>query len=138
MEPNTNPNIPAQPNPELGQPQLPEMNQAPVVPERVPQAPATAPAEPAGQAQPVQLPQAPQQPVQPAPTGSAPANTPTTGVPSVAGDVDVIEKEWVNQANKIVDQTKNDPHSQEEAVEALQIDYLKKRYGHEVKKPDEK
>lgn len=138
MEPNTNPNIPVQPNPEQGQPQLPELNQAPVAPERAPQAPAGAPADPASQTQPVQLPQAPVQPAQPAATDATAGATPPTGVPPAAGDVDVIEKEWVNQANKIVDQTKNDPHSQEEAVEALQIDYLKKRYGHEVKKPDEK
>jgi hypothetical protein len=57
--------------------------------------------------------------------------------PTEAADVDVIEKEWVDQADKIVAQTKHDPYVEEEAVESLQQDYLKKRYGHDVKKPDD-
>jgi hypothetical protein len=56
------------------------------------------------------------------------------GAPASAEDVDVIEKEWVDQANKIIEQTKDDPYTEEEAVQALQVDYLQKRYGHNVKK----
>lgn len=53
--------------------------------------------------------------------------------PSVADDVDVIEKEWVDKAKAIVNQTKNDPYRQEEEVEKLQADYLNKRYGKQIK-----
>lgn len=53
--------------------------------------------------------------------------------PAVADDVDVIEKEWVDRAKKIVEETKDDPHQQEIAVNQLQADYLMKRYGKQVK-----
>ncbi len=53
--------------------------------------------------------------------------------PLVAADEDLIEKEWVDKAKKIVSQTKEDPYSQEKEVSKLQADYLKKRYGKEIK-----
>lgn len=140
MEPTQNPNQPQQnpekalaPKPESLGLQQPEQQPAPAAIERAPQAPV----DPA-QAAPVQIPAVP--PVTPAGAQDAtqPAAPAPTASPAQAADVDVIEKEWVDQANRIIEQTKNDPHAEEEAVEALQIDYLKKRYGHSVKKPDEK
>ncbi len=65
-----------------------------------------------------------------------PIVSPTTdddSLPAVADDVDVIEMEWVNKAKQIIKDTKDDPHAQEQAVERLQRDYLKKRYGKEIK-----
>ena len=64
------------------------------------------------------------------------AGQPATVVlsPGVADDVDVIEKEWVDAAEKLIADTKTDPFQEEEAEEKLQIDYLKKRYGIDVKK----
>jgi hypothetical protein len=53
--------------------------------------------------------------------------------PLVASDEDVIEKEWVDKAKKIVAQTKSDPYTQEKEVSKLQADYIKKRYGKEIK-----
>jgi Txe/YoeB family toxin of Txe-Axe toxin-antitoxin module len=53
--------------------------------------------------------------------------------PLAAADDEVIEKEWVDRAKKIVEQTKSDPYKQEQEVSKLQADYLKKRYGKEVK-----
>lgn len=53
--------------------------------------------------------------------------------PTVAADDEVIEKEWVDKAKKIVTETKDDPYRQEKEVSKLQADYLKKRYGKEVK-----
>ena len=53
--------------------------------------------------------------------------------PSVADDVDVIEKEWVDAAEQIVAANANDPRAEEAAVEQLQTDYLKKRYGKDIK-----
>lgn len=130
MEPSGNPNVPKNPEP-------------------APPGAETAPLPPAPEAQPLPS-AAPPAPAGPAPAGPAPSSVnpgaqqpaadektivPAGGNPSAAGDVDVIEKEWVDQANKIVEQTRDDPYIQEEAVESLQQDYLKKRYGHEVRKP---
>jgi hypothetical protein len=52
--------------------------------------------------------------------------------PITAGDDDLIEKEWVDRAKKIVSETRNDPYQQESAVSELQKDYRKKRYGREL------
>ena len=67
----------------------------------------------------------------------APAAPTTASTPSTAADQDVIEPEWVNQAEATIIRTAGDPHAEEEAVEELQIDYLDKRYGHKVQKPDQ-
>jgi hypothetical protein len=55
---------------------------------------------------------------------------------AIADDVDVIEKEWVDKAKLIVNQTKGDPYHQEKQVSQLQADYLKKRYNKTVKLAD--
>jgi hypothetical protein len=52
--------------------------------------------------------------------------------PLVANDDDLIEKEWVDQAKKIIVQTKDDPYKREQEVSKLQADYLRKRYGREL------
>ncbi|MBI3494602.1 hypothetical protein HY004_01295 [Candidatus Saccharibacteria bacterium] len=63
--------------------------------------------------------------------------TTTTQTPVVAADDDVIEKEWVNKAKKVITQTKGDPYTKEREVSRLQADYMQKRYGKQVKMPDE-
>jgi len=55
--------------------------------------------------------------------------------PLVAADEDLIEKEWVDKAKKIITDTKHDPYEQEKAVSRLQAQYLKKRYGKELIMP---
>ena len=67
--------------------------------------------------------------------------TPTTGVvddanPILAGDDDLIEKEWVDKAKKIIAETKDDPYAREREVNRLQADYLQKRYGKELGSSD--
>jgi len=52
--------------------------------------------------------------------------------PIVANDDDLIEKEWVDKAKKIISQTKDDPFRREYEVGKLQADYLRKRYGKEI------
>src|SRR5437588_642777 len=79
-------------------------------------------------------PQPPANPTPPQPTASTPPAIPT---PAVASDVDVIEKEWVDAAESAVKTHTGDPHAEEEAFEDLQVDYLKKRYGKDIKKPEE-
>lgn len=53
-------------------------------------------------------------------------------VPAVANDDDLIEKEWVDKAKKIIEDTKDDPYKREQAVSQLQKEYLFKRYGKEL------
>ena len=69
----------------------------------------------------------------PQPQASDPAST---SAPLIADDVDVIEKEWVEKAKKIVSATKEDPHTQEKEVSKLQADYLQKRYNKTIKVPE--
>jgi len=59
-------------------------------------------------------------------------NTTTVDAPLIAKDDDLIENEWIKKAKKIVTETQDDPHKQEEAVSKLQVDYLKKRFGREL------
>jgi hypothetical protein len=59
-------------------------------------------------------------------------NTSLSDNPAVASDDDLIEKEWVDKAKKIVAETRDDPHLQDEKVNKLQADYLKKRFGREL------
>ena len=50
-------------------------------------------------------------------------------VPVVAADEDLIEKQWVDSAKRIIHDTRTDPYKQGEAISRLQADYLQKRYG---------
>jgi hypothetical protein len=52
--------------------------------------------------------------------------------PLVANDDDLIEKEWVDKAKRIILDTKDDPYRREQEVSKLQADYLRKRYGREL------
>lgn len=52
--------------------------------------------------------------------------------PITANDDDLIEKEWVDKAKKILAETKDDPHRRESEVSKLQIEYIRKRYGREI------
>jgi len=53
--------------------------------------------------------------------------------PAMADDIDVIEKEWVDKAKSIVDKNRQDPHVQNKEVSVLKADYMKKRYGKDIK-----
>lgn len=50
----------------------------------------------------------------------------------LAKDKDLIEKEWVTRAKKIIEQTKENPHQQEEAINTLKTEYKEKRYGKDL------
>jgi hypothetical protein len=71
-------------------------------------------------------------PVAPAPQTVTPSTQPTSDSPAVAGDEDVIEKEWVDKAKKIILETKDDPYGRSNRVNELQKDYLRKRYNKEL------
>ncbi len=55
-----------------------------------------------------------------------------TSNPTIAADDDLIEKEWVDKAKKIIAETRDDPYRREQEVSKLQADYLRKRYGKEL------
>src|SRR6266567_1861854 len=46
----------------------------------------------------------------------------TPSAPAMAADQDVIEPEWVDAAEKAITDNSNNPYSEEEAVENLQVD----------------
>lgn len=52
-------------------------------------------------------------------------------------DVDVIEKEWVNRAKKIVDSTKDNPAKQSRELSVFKAEYMKKRFNKELKIKEE-
>jgi len=54
-------------------------------------------------------------------------------IPVIAADEDLIEREWVDKAKRIVIATRDDPYAQEREVSKLQANYLQKRYGKEIK-----
>ncbi|MFZ1360949.1 MAG: hypothetical protein WAS27_02940 [Candidatus Saccharimonadales bacterium] len=69
-------------------------------------------------------------PVIPAPSTKAVVQD--DDLPTIANDDDLIEKEWVDKAKKIIADTKDDPYRREREVSLLQADYLRKRYGKEI------
>ncbi len=52
--------------------------------------------------------------------------------PITANDDDLIEKEWVDKAKKIIAETKDDPYRREREISKLQIEYIRRRYGREI------
>ncbi|MEX0934464.1 MAG: hypothetical protein WDZ42_01555 [Candidatus Saccharimonadales bacterium] len=66
-------------------------------------------------------------------TSNSSSEVVVSDIPDVADDIDVIEKAWVDKAKQIIKDNKDDPRSQEEAFEQLQIEYHKKRYGRDIK-----
>jgi hypothetical protein len=137
------PNLPTSPSPEMGGYQRREVPS--IAPEQAPQ-PANIEAQPNSTerkevqqhvpSEPIVVPAVPAQPFLPTPTQQAtptPVAPAATGNPLVANDDDLIEKEWVDKAKKIIQQTRSDPYEQEKEVSKLQADYIKKRYGKDVK-----
>ena len=55
--------------------------------------------------------------------------------PATAHDNEVIEKEWVDKAKRVIAETKDDPYRREQEVSKLQADYLLKRYGRKLGSP---
>ncbi len=71
-------------------------------------------------------------------TDDAATSTATASTPASAADEDLIEKEWVEQAKKVISTTKDNPYEQAKLVSELMRDYVRKRYGKEVgKAPDD-
>jgi hypothetical protein len=52
---------------------------------------------------------------------------------SASADQDLIEKEWVTKAKQIVEHNRDDPYKQSEELTVVKADYMKKRYGKNIK-----
>jgi hypothetical protein len=63
--------------------------------------------------------------------------TTPAGMPQIADDTDLIEKEWVDKAKAIVEQTAHDPYLQNQEINKVKVDYLKKRYNKDIKLSDD-
>lgn len=75
-----------------------------------------------------------QQPVHdPASTSQQGVNL-SSNAPSIADDIDLIEKEWVEKAKEIVEKTRDNPYLQNKAISEIKADYIKKRYNKDVSK----
>lgn len=97
-------------------------------PSQVERAPRPQPVAPAAQAADIAIPQIPA-PIIP----TVPAvDDPLADIPAIAADDDLIEKEWVDKAKKIISLTRGNPYEQAKAIATLQADYLKKRHNREV------
>lgn len=128
MNPETTPiaqraeSIPPVPGVAEYQPNSPEtgFDQYAVSPPRAEQAPA-APVVPA-------LPTVAATP-QPSPVRADNSDAVVAGAPSIAGDDDLIEKEWVDKLKSLITLTEGNPHEKARVIAQLQADYLKKRYN---------
>lgn len=54
-------------------------------------------------------------------------------VPMTADDGDLIEKDWINKAKKIVESFREDPHRQSKELTLFKADYMQKRYNKIIK-----
>ena len=50
-----------------------------------------------------------------------------------AEDTDIIEKEWIDKVDHVIETTSNDPYFQEQGQHALARHYLKSRFNQDVK-----
>jgi hypothetical protein len=57
-------------------------------------------------------------------------------LPQEAQDTDLIEKEWVEKAKRIVEHTSDDPYVQQNELSKMKADYMKKRYNKDIKVSD--
>jgi len=70
-------------------------------------------------------------------TDAAQSATSDDNAALIANDDDLIEKEWVDKAKKIIAETKDDPYRREVEIGKLQIEYIRKRYGREIGKVED-
>lgn len=93
------------------------------------------------QAQPVQSPnristaqsQVGQQFANPAPVEPP---TPST-TPSIPGDDDKLDTQYINRAEHIIEENKDDPYTEDEQEEGLSQEFLNKKYGLNIDKSKE-
>ena len=63
---------------------------------------------------------------------AVPQAVPVDPALDVADEVDLIEKAWIEKAKDIVASTQGNPHDQNEQMNQVKSDYMKKRYGRDI------
>lgn len=97
--------------------------------------PERASAPPAATPSPFQV-AVPTQPAPPLPVSQASDSATSaskSGAAKLIKDDDLIEKEWVDKAKRIVEHTRSDPHQQSEQLTMVKADYMKKQYNKTIK-----
>ena len=69
----------------------------------------------------------------PAPVDPQTLQQTIVAMPDEAQDTDLIEKEWVEKAKQIVAHMSDDPFEQQQELSKMKADYMKKRYGRDIK-----
>lgn len=76
---------------------------------------------------------------------TVPGVSPTYGTPVAqpggvsslqADDGDLIEREWIEAVKKVINESREDPFAQCQALTLLKLQYIKKRYGTDIKVPE--
>jgi hypothetical protein len=67
------------------------------------------------------------------PQGQSMQQVIAASLPLEAHDLDLIEKTWVEKAKAIVARTHGDPYLQNKALSQVKADYIRKRYGRDIK-----
>jgi len=116
------------PSPSSGEEQPANSAEAPAPKEKDTRQPATTITLP--QDIPVAIPATPVVPV-----ASSSHHTPVhAGATStIADDVDLIEKEWVDKAKAIVEATQDDPRKQKSEISKVKAEYIQKRFNKTIK-----
>ncbi len=83
------------------------------------------------------VPNLPQIPPSDGSSPAVPAAMPAPANPAIADDTDLIEKEWVEKAKHIVEQTKDNPHLRNKEINKIKADYIKKRYNKDIQTTNE-
>ncbi len=79
----------------------------------------------------------PQAPLPLAGNDDSSTSTQDPGASSIkADDVDLIEKEWVIKAKKIIEETRDNPYAQNKELSKVKASYVKIRFNREVKTAD--
>jgi len=60
------------------------------------------------------------------------SSTPHDDTPQIADDIDLIEKEWVEKAKALIEQTKADPRAQSKEISKFKAKYVKKRFNKDM------
>lgn len=71
-------------------------------------------------------------PLQPPSLGDTGTAASANSLPHITDDGDLIEKEWIAKAKAIVERTKGDPFIQSREINAVKVDYLKRRYNKDI------
>lgn len=66
-------------------------------------------------------------------TQSDVSSTSKSSTKKLIKDDDLIEKEWVDRAKRIVEQTRDDPHEQSDQLNGVKVDYMKQHYDKTIK-----